>query len=180
MELTASVDSRQDEIIDELEDMSSHMTCGVPAVVKYEDMNSKLLQEMVYSPFWQVVRADDDWEVINGENAEDPNTDPLVFGGEVEGVLVLVTGKSGVTSAQRYVREFRKRFPDRNCICVLERSAAYRDPVVVSMHSQALLVQGADQVVLEGMLSSSATDASSLGGRNRAAVGGQYGEITIH
>mmetsp|Transcript_16015 Transcript_16015/g.48275 ORF Transcript_16015/g.48275 Transcript_16015/m.48275 type:complete len:181 (+) Transcript_16015:61-603(+) len=179
MDLVAAVDSRQDEVLEEMRNMGSHMTCGVPALVKYEDMNSKLLQEMIWSPYWQVVRADDDWEVINAEGVEEPVTDALAVGSEVQGVILLVTGKSGVGSAQRYVREFRKRFRQRPCICVLERSKVYRDPVVVSMHSQALLVQGADQVVLEGMLSSSAADAMALGGENRALVGGQYGEITI-
>merc|ERR1712066_808958 len=58
----------------------------------------------------------------------------------------------GIASAQRYAKEAKDKFPAVACVCRVEKSAASRDPVVVSKFSTALIASGFEQVSFGSLL----------------------------
>lgn len=110
------------------------------------------MQELIENPRWHVVRAGEQWRVLRPKGAEGPEPEPHDVEPRTTGVLVVVEPKR-TSSAQRYIKELRRKGFNQTCIALVEKSPSCRDPVAVSTMSTALLANGANEVLMDGWLS---------------------------
>uniref|UniRef100_A0A7S1QFX0 Uncharacterized protein n=1 Tax=Alexandrium catenella TaxID=2925 RepID=A0A7S1QFX0_ALECA len=129
---------------------------GISLIKKKDDAEQATekaaLQDLIDNPRWQVVRAGEQWRVVQSKGTDEPEPDALSLAPLIMGVLVIVEPKKS-SSAQRFVKELRRKGHQQTCICLVEKSPACRDPVAVSTMSSALLASGANEVLMNGWLS---------------------------